>query len=42
MYEKFVKFYNINFYIDKISNGSQELISKFNFDKIKLQFVSKI
>ncbi len=27
---------NINFYIDKISNQSQSLISKFNFDKIKL------
>ena len=27
---------NINFYIDKISNESQGLISKFNFDKIKL------
>lgn len=27
---------NINFYIDKISNESQSLISRFNFDKIKL------
>lgn len=27
---------NINFYIDKISSGSQGLINKFNFDKIKL------
>ena len=27
---------NINFYIDKISNSSQIIISKFNFDKIKL------
>lgn len=27
---------NINLYIDKISNESQNLISKFNFDKIKL------
>lgn len=27
---------NINIYIDKVSNESQSLISKFNFDKIKL------